>query len=65
MGMSLRPDDPDSMAAYMAACPRCQLPLSDVPTVLVCGSADTDIPPDFVQDFYLEIEKKFMGTAEV
>jgi hypothetical protein len=51
MKMPYDPEDSASVAAYHSACPSKLLPLL-VPTVLVTGTNDTDVPHQLVEDFY-------------
>ena len=44
-------DHPSSLHSYHGACPSKLLPL-EVPTVLVAGTCDADIPVDMVENFY-------------
>jgi acetyl esterase/lipase len=53
-----------ALAAYAAACPRRQLPLA-VPTLLVAGLGDTDVPADYVEAFYQHVTGAGLGVVEV
>lgn len=54
--MPFDPKNSDSVAAYHSACPSKLLPLL-VPTILVTGTNDTDVPHRLVEDFYWDAKR--------
>jgi acetyl esterase/lipase len=49
-------DDAEAVTAYHSACPSKLLPLP-VPTILVTGTSDTDVPHQLVEDFYWDAKR--------
>lgn len=65
MGVQLDQNNTSSVAAYIAACPRHQLPLGSIPVLLVAGTSDIDVPFDLVEKFYMDAIEFKVGNVQV
>ena len=65
MNLSLDLNDECCVSTFASACILRQLPLANTPTLIVSGLADTDIPADMLDAFYLEVIKSNEGSVKV